>query len=606
MKLTRYKSYFRINAPSSFVQALLLVFIGLLAGASAAIISKYPAMLSDYRFVVIGASIGVITISMPAFLTVLVIKAINRRMALKHALFSTLIIATFYLLAFLLLAAVFLISKSFLLANIVLLASNAGIYGYWLVMGKVVIRIRRSAAVFYAAIQPVLNVLFFIPFSFYLLGINFPITATLIKLVVSMLVFLVAAYAFLYFVDRPSKKLLGSSGLDVMSSMVSYWLYNISSDAKLVSKDVAHARHLEIDVISISNNAKISAVFVNPDIHFGPFANAGGSIAPRRLGELVAKRYDAAPFILHSTVNIEDNPVSASEVYDIANNVVKGIGGKAYPAVGSVSFGEHNGSRAIDINFGKVSLIVLTRAPHVTEDISRQVGIELKRFAEQILQKPVVLVDAHNSRYESAPKEELEGIPPGSRFVEDYKLAIKQAIEKERRRKLRIGFAHKRLRDLLGPQKDLGDAYTSVMVIDDSAQRFCLVYFDANNILPSFRQTVVEHISEKFGMKAELCTTDTHSINMLSEDASTVLGRYTPSQKVLPVLDLLIGSAIGNLSPSKCSYTHLQMANVRTWGPNVNQLLEETTRGIRTVVKRVLPFIVLASFVVAAWIIAVV
>ncbi|MGC8675940.1 MAG: DUF2070 family protein [Candidatus Micrarchaeia archaeon] len=610
--VTRYSKYFKIEAPSTIAQAAVLLLIGVAAGVLSIAIAHYGMpLLLDYRLLTIGAVIGIMSISMPALLTVLFIKAINWRMQLKHAMLSTTMIAMFYALAFVVVSVAFAASRSVAISYAILLASNAGIYGYWFVMGNVVMGIRKRGAALTSATQPVLDVLFFLPFSVYLLGVDFPLNITLLKLLIGMLIFLAAGYAFLYAVDRPTRKLLGSSGVKVMSSMLSYWLYNFSADTQLIGERAAVRRNAEVDVVAIkgkgNNDGGYAAVFVNPDMHFGPFANAGGSVATEYMGSRIVKAYGAAPFVLHSTVNIEDNPVGSSQVFSMAKKIFPGshIGAHFKPAMGSVSFGSQGKCRAIDIKLSDTRIILLSKAPYVTEDIARPVGMELKAFAERKLHNGrVLLVDAHNSRFESAPKDELKGVNEGSAYVEDYKKAIEKAIAGERNLKLEMGFAYRRLGDLVGKHKDIGNGYTSVCVMRYGSTRFCLVYFDANNMLPGFRKEVIEHIRDKFNMQAELCTTDTHSINLLSEDAGNALGRHTKPIEVIPALDLLIGYAMGNMERVQCAHNHYTIENFEVWGPNASERIEQTGKEIRNIVKRVTPFIIIAAFVIAAWLVS--
>jgi Predicted membrane protein len=276
-------------------------------------------------------------------------------------------------------------------------------------------------------------------------------------------------------------------------------------------------------------------------------------------------------------------------------------------ATGSVSFGKGNICRAIDIKIGDVRLLLLSKAPYVTEDIKRDVGKRLEEYAKKLIGKKgkVILIDAHNTRFESAPKEELEGIrSTKSKYFKDYKKAIADALAKETNNSLKIGFASRRLFELIGKRKDIGNGYTSVCVVQNGHEKFCFVYFDANNMLPGFRKEIIEHIEEKFDMNAELCTTDTHAINLVSEDASNALGRYTKPNELIPVLDLLIGSAIGNLDYAYYAFASRSIDNFKVWGPNASELIKKTSIEIRHRVLRIVPFLIIAAFIIAAWIIS--
>ena len=59
---------------------------------------------------------------------------------------------------------------------------------------------------------------------------------------------------------------------------------------------------------------------------------------------------------------------------------------------------------------------------------------------------------------------------------------------------------------------DLGHGYSSVGLFDFAGRKFAMVYIDANNMLPGFRNSVIKRIKERYGIDSEIYTTDTHSI----------------------------------------------------------------------------------------------
>ena len=60
----------------------------------------------------------------------------------------------------------------------------------------------------------------------------------------------------------------------------------------------------------------------------------------------------------------------------------------------------------IRLGFNNISLVTLTRAPKVTEDVSLDASTLFNELLESKF-GTTVLLDAHNSRYEAAPKVEL-------------------------------------------------------------------------------------------------------------------------------------------------------------------------------------------------------
>jgi predicted neutral ceramidase superfamily lipid hydrolase len=607
--ITHYTKYFNLKAPSVAVQAAVLLLIGAISGMVMSLVVHYPPMAQDYfGLLVSGLSTGMLVISLPALLTVVFVKATKRRMKLKHALLATIIITLLYSIFLIIDAVLFHFLKSNAIAYIVLLLSNACIYGYWFFVGKFALgRGRSSAAI--AATQPVLNMLLYLPLGGYILSMGIPLNITLVKLFAGMLVFLAAGHALLYVIDRPVKRIMDTSGVKLGISMVGQWLYDLTNDVKVIGQEASVKRDLSVDVLSLRGKGGYKAVFVNPDIHFGPFAGVGGSVAPAVLGELVVKSQGCAPFVLHGPETLEDNPISTAQVRSIGRQVESALSdgnAKFRPARGNLCIGSRNGCRTINISIGDSNLVFLTRAPKVTEDIDREVGLWLKAVAADAGRRNLLLVDSHNSRFETAKPEELEEVHMGTPCVKDYEAALKGSISVKGTHSLLFGSSYDKLKRPMGNPKDMGEGYTSACVFGFGGRRLGIVYFDANNMLPGFRSRIISHVKEKFGIDIEVCTTDTHSINSLSLSASNSLGRYASVEKMIPLVDGLLQNAISGMEPVSYAHSKITIRDFAVWGKNADALIERTSREVKRVLKYVAPLLVIATLIIAAWVIYIV
>lgn len=606
--ITHYVKYFNLQAPSVLYQTLILLLLGACAGGFASIIIHMHGLGTGLPQILLsGISSGILVVSLPALLTVATIKSIRRKMLLKHAMLSTLFITAIYAILLFIGSAIFVVTENAAVSYLSLLLANAGIYGYWLLMGKFLIgRLRKIALV--AAVQPVLNILFYIPLGRYILSFGVPLNIALIKLFAGMAVFLSLGYAFIYILDRPSKKILEASGMNVIVSMVNQWLFDLSSDVNVLGQGAGVNRDLELDVIAIKDSGKYRAVFVNPDIHFGPFRGVGGSVVPLNMGKMIADRFGAVPFVLHSPLDIQDNPISTSKAYALGGQVEQGIKrmGRFAKAYGGVGRGNEGSCRSTRIGIGDVDMFLLSKAPHVTEDMTREVGMHLKHYAETETKNGAVLVDAHNSRFESASADELAGIQQGSRYIGMYEKAIRGSAANRGRRRMEFGASQRRIARLLGSPRDLGEGYTSVGVFKFGRKRFCIVYIDANNMLPTFRDRLIAHIKKRFGMEAEVCTTDTHSINMISSSASMSLGRITNVNSVMPIIETMVKNAMENMRPARYAYKKMKIKDFDVWGDKADMLIERASAEARKILKYVAPLFVAVAFTIAAWVIYVV
>ena len=416
--ITHYTKYFNLRAPSSAFQAAVLLVIGAVSGVVMSLAVHYPIPAQGYfGLLVSGLSTGILVVSLPALLTVVFVKATKRRMRLKHVMLATLPITALYALFLIANAVLFHLKGSATIAYIVLLLANACTYGYWFLVGRLALGKGRSSAAI-AATQPVLNILLYLPLGGYILSLGAPLNITLVKLFAGMVVFLVAGNALLYLVDRPVRRIMDTSGIKLAVSMVGQWLYDLTNDVKVIGQEAGVKRDLSVDVLAIKGGSGYKAVFVNPDIHFGPFAGVGGSVAPAVLGDLVVKSLGCAPFVLHGPETLEDNPISAAQLQILCRQVgsVLSDGKMRFRrARGNLSVGQRNSCRAINLSVGDANLILLTRAPNVTEDMDRDVGLRLKAVAADAGRRSVLLVDSHNSRFESAKPRELGEIHPETR-----------------------------------------------------------------------------------------------------------------------------------------------------------------------------------------------
>ncbi len=601
--LTKYTSYFTMEVPSSIRQIAIIVLFGIVAGSISSIMIHYGYGEHLVNVLLLGASSGIMIVSFPALLTVAIIKMMKRNMKIKHVLFAVLAVSGAYSFFLILDSAIFSVLRNDTLSYLILLLVNASIYGYWFIINKIVIGQRRSAIIT-AEIQPILNVIMYFPFGGYLLRPGFPVEIALVKLYSGIVVFMIMGYAIIYLLDRPAKKRLAVSGIDLFSNMVNQWLYDIAADPNILGKGGVN-REVNVDLAVIYGKEKARAVFIKPDIHYGPFGTVGGSVFPEIMSEMMAQGYNITPFIVHGAVNIEDNPMNTNQVYSLSRRISEHIknmrGGQIKNAYGSVSFGSDRPCRAMNIRINNTNILTLSKAPYVTEDIDREVGMRFADLASRN-KSSTLLIDAHNSRFESAGAEELRGIGKSSKYIPKYENAILKATKDRRKGRLSFGSSHLKMSDLL-PGPDLGRGFSSVGVFDFGKSRFAMVYIDSNNMLPGFRRQMIGHIKDKYGMEAELCTTDTHSVNSIAMSARNSLGRYTTPRQMIPVMDRMIERALGDMEPARFASSSFRFERFRVWGNGSEELLTKVGTDIISMGKKVVPLLIVGAYIVAGWII---
>ncbi|MGC8623545.1 MAG: DUF2070 family protein [Candidatus Micrarchaeia archaeon] len=607
--LLGYSRYFTKKVPEAWEQLVLLLVLGAVVGAIA-VLFTHAALVSPqtlFSLLISGASAGLLVITLPALLTIMLMKGVTRRAMLKHLFFATIISSVVYSIFIVLNALLFYVSKNALPAYLIMLLGNASVYTFWIIINKMVFTANKKRAWVVSALQPLLNVFFYVPLGKYILSLNMPLDIAIIKLLGGMIGSLVIAVLFMYIIDKPMKKALNTSGIKAFSIMVNQWLYNTGTFEETFSSNMGEAKDIPVKIFALRRKKEYKAIFVEPAIHYGPFAGVGGSVFTERMGQHIYGKYNAVPFTLHGTVTAKSNPISSAEVNAMIKEVDKYIDlldANAFKhSNGFLGEGYEKPCKAINVNINGVSMISLTKAPTVTEDIDEEVGKKLETLASRF-SKGVMLIDAHNSRFETSSSDELKGIYPGSKYVEKYEKAIEESCNGYTSGTVRCGVAQVRLHSVLGARKDIGKGFASVCVFDFSKnKKFAMIYFDANNMLPSLREKIIVHVREKFGIDAEVYTTDTHGVNGLSLPASNVLGRSTRAETLLPAVDGMIETALGNIEEVDSHFGIINIRNFRVWGGNAEEKLTKASKYVLRMVKIGTPIIVTAGLIISAWII---
>ena len=606
-ELFRYTTYFSRTAPALRVQSILLLAIGVITGiVSALLVHPHDFIQNLFTFIFTGASSGLLVVSLPAVLTIALIKTMKRQIYLKHVMYATIVSSTIYALFIMISSAFYSLFNSLTISYIVLLVGNASIYFFWMVICRFLFSQKRGGNLI-PTIQPILNILLYLPLGNYILDFSLPLSTALVKLFGGMFIFLITGYLIMYLLDRPLKRSANISGVKVFTIMINQWLYSLNEKESSETFSFGVKRDIATDILVFKNKrGKHKAIFVKPDIHYGPFAGFGGAIATEHIGNFLHEKYSTNVFVLHGPVNIANNPVSSSQVYTLAKHIASNIDSikpeQFRPAIGNIYMGAEGVCRAINIRINDASIVTLSKAPLVTEDIDYEIGQHYKQLALRDAQSAII-IDAHNSRAESASHEELKGIYFGSKYSSMFDKAIIRTLGKNSVKKIRMGASQQKIAGFLGNPQDIGNGYSSFCVFQFGARKFGMLHFDSNNILPGLRTEIIKHVAEKYKLEIEVYTTDTHSVNTIALPSSNVLGRVANTAKLITAVDALIDSSMSNIEEVSVANADFTSKGFRVWGENAEaEITKASKEAIRTI-KYVAPFVIAAAYIVAAWIV---
>ncbi|MCL5100270.1 MAG: DUF2070 family protein [Candidatus Marsarchaeota archaeon] len=601
----RHVGLFSRHLPNSAWLLALLVAVGLVAGTFDVLLSNYSMAATHFPHILIGGVLtGLLAIVLPAILTVLIAKSARRYVGLKYILFATLVATVSYSVFLVLSGTVYALTHLYYISVIIILLGDASLFSWWIFVNKMLLH-RGKAAALLSVAQPTLNVLFFIPSSRFTFVTLSPLGPLLIKLYAGVFVFLIMTYLVLYLVDSPLRKSLGYSGIDAFTQMLQNWLFNINVTTPARSGGAQVGMRIPIDTHTIvmkSRAGKILGTFFVPDIHYGPVGTLGSSNFPymlERRGNALTK---APTFVMHTAVNDDYNAISNDQYAVVRRSFEEGLNGASPTGKGAVLLRSRYGDSNITaIAFGNVGLTLLTRAPKITEDITPEAAAVIRKTLEKHFENPV-LIDMHNSRYESASKDELATIRFPSRRLDEYVSAARSLVVEHRSAGLSFGAAAVEMHSLAG-STDIAPGALNAAIFSIGRCKYAILQFNANNMLPQLRDEIIKHVRKRHGLEAEVLTTDTHYVNSLGSVASNVLGRTTSFKKLAPFVDAAIEKALAGMEPARPFYMHGVMERFSVWGSNQREKVVTALDSMVASMKMLVPLIIAAGFFAAAWII---
>ncbi len=589
------------NLPSTKVQSLILLIMSVAVGIVSVSVIHYHSSFGVEKDIIWGATIGILGITIPSMLTVITIKTLVRRVLSRHII-AIASFATFcYGVLFVLASSIFAVTNSYVYLFSIILVSDAGIFLLWFFTSKIFLN-QRAKAIPFAVIQPTLNALFMIPASRILVQVSIPISTILVKLYAGILIFVAVGYIVTYLIDSPIKRGLGISGIDVFSQVIQNWVFE--ANVKLSSSKKTYVEMENQALIFKRRNGTIKSILFVPKIHYGLLGTIGSSDFPHTLERVALSKYKSQAFIMHSTVTEERNAFSSDQFVQVKNAMDTCIS-KSNRLTGGVSVYEnvYKGCSVKMFRFGEVALVTLTRAPKVTEDITYDAGFIIRKELEKIVPNPIV-VDAHNSRDESANNRELAGINTKSKELKYYIEAIKGLRkEKAHSSKVRIGTSSIDLYRELNAPKDIAQGMLNTMVLDVGKSRQCIIQFNGNNMLPKLRESIRRLIYEEYGLSAEVYTTDTHAVNSLQNMSESVIGSNTEYKKLKPIITVEVRKALENMEEVTPYYGEHTIEKFMIWGLDRESLVN-VMKSMLAITRVLVPLTITLGFFAAALVVA--
>lgn len=518
---------------------------------------------------------GLMLLTFPALISSFVVKLLIRRMPYRRIAGTALAGEFVYSMAYgvsLLVAGV-----NPVWAQLIILVGSALVFVFWYVIARFVFILKYRSILF--AIIQLLFYLFFLASTQVLYISNEPFFDLAAKFYISSFVLLAALVIFFFIINAPMKKNLGIRSTDAVSYFFSQWLYH-NKDMEEAFEQVGEPVKTLVSLMAFKRKAD-SVFFVTPYVHFGPFGNLGGSEFSHLIAEEMDRGKKSKTFVFHGTVTHDLNPVSTKEMRKIIATIDSSLEKAVYKdARVSISTGAMDECRAQALRINKSSMVGLSRAPKLTEDINFGLGLSLIFEAQKECDNAMV-VDQHNSE-----TGEITSFEPGSLIGYRYLNALRGSLSgKAEGKPLRIGVA---FRDV---ESDVIGSAGIKVALFSSEPEYAIVLIDSNGITPKFRTRIEKEVKAELGdCLVGVFTTDTHEMNMVRG----VLNPLDTEKSLVAAVKEACREAKGDMQPAKF-YSDTRWLDIDVIGAKQSIELISTVNSIVAVSKITLPLILIGA-----------
>jgi len=326
--------------------------------------------------------------------------------------------------------------------------------------------------------------------------------------------FTITSWFLMDAVDKVGLKVIQIEGIKLFNAFTKYWLANRKDKIEEILEKYSHEEDVKIkNIIFFDEENKPKYTIIIPEFHFGPFRDLGSSQFPHIIIDQL-ERDNIKAVVLHGISGHGQDIANTSDCKKIIRRIIE-ENFKAKPD-------RTKATNIIKIKKGKctiycqlfedTALLIVTRAPNLTEDLPMWIKREIKDKAKKLGIKDVMIIDAHNSIREN---EQLSD--------KDYKEIIEAAekaltkVKNINQNKLKIGISRKIIKEYTEEQ-GIGKGGVIGLTIGTEKQMFTFIVYDGNNMIPEFREKVIKRLMQEKISNVEVLTTDTHSVNGLTPE----------------------------------------------------------------------------------------
>nr|MDO8080697.1 DUF2070 family protein [Candidatus Freyarchaeota archaeon] len=403
--------------------------------------------------------------------------------------------------------------------------------------------------------QPVFCVIAFLLFEVFLSFPNPRMVETAIMFAITSTVFGVAAVVYLWLVNRPILKGLGVRGLKFFYGFLLDWIENKSVLMEENFDKIGETTSLPVLTLLFKDSEALSSVLVVPNIHPGPFKTVGSSEMPYIIAKEIEKKTGAVASVAHGPSTHGQNLVSAKEIEKVLRTVEVSLGQTNFVSEASqfVRYEKDEVKMGCQI-FGDLALLVATLAPISFDDITPDLGEQVREAAISEGVKDAFLIDAHNCGGET-----VEPVSSNTEIAKKMIYAARMAVKKAKS-KMSTKFKVYAVQSASSPSDkwmSMGPTGTTVYAVEVEGQKAAYIVIDGNNMVPGLREKILEVVKKTGVDEAEVMTSDTHIVNAVSLNPRgyNPVGQVGDHKKLINNITKMVKEALVKVQPVKVAYS---------------------------------------------------
>lgn len=413
------------------------------------------------------------------------------------------------------------------------------------------------------------------------------------KIIVSAAILLTGLMIVFYFLNAPAKRNFGISTIHSLGLFFAQWTTGQKGFEEVLA-EMGEPVETNIEgIVFKSKTGRTKALFLAPQVHFGPFGNLGGSEFPALLSHKISAETKAPCFVFHTTVNHDFNPVYSSTNAFIAKKVLQktqelernGEKKRDFSQTACFLNQKSGEAKVAAFAFGNNAFLTLTRAPESTEDIELALGLALKNAALKRWDNAIV-VDRHNALTDGSM------FRTGDREYFEFENAVKKIIPPEKQDKFKMGVAESPLEGFT-LDSGIGRAGLKTAVFEIGGKKYCLVLIDGNNVHPAFRANALLALKNHGFAWADVFSTDTHSVNKLGGVHNPV-GKNLDSEKLIREIRKSVDKAISSMEECSAAFFG-ERISISVLGGRKQSELTSTINSVVSIAKVLAPAILVLS-----------